>query len=59
MGALFSRPQPDWTDVASVADYMAEGARILGDARLLTLENASTVVPTADIPEVAAAMAAL
>ncbi|MGZ1489405.1 alpha/beta fold hydrolase [Brevibacterium sediminis] len=149
MGPLFSRPQPDWTDVDSVADYMAVGARILGDdpeearevavriwertqgsdseqgsvptqnsdpeahladqlgmvfsrldcqprwrerlpqlrvptlvmhgrrdpffpvgngealareipdARLLTLENASTVVPTADIPEVAAAMAAL
>jgi len=31
MGLLFSRPQPDWTDVDSVADYMAEGARILGD----------------------------
>ena len=31
MGPLFSRPQPDWTDVDSVADYMAVGARILGD----------------------------
>jgi pimeloyl-ACP methyl ester carboxylesterase len=31
MGPLFSRSQPDWADVDSVADYMAEGARILGD----------------------------
>lgn len=149
MGPLFSRSQPDWADVDSVADYMAEGARILGDdpdearkvavriwertqssdselgsdptqnsdpeahladqlgmvfsrldcqprwrerlpqlcvptlvvhggsdpffpvgngealargipgARLLILEDASTAVPVADIPEVAAAMAAL
>src|SRR5699024_8341578 len=31
MGPLFSRPQPDWTDVESAADFMAEGARVLGD----------------------------
>lgn len=31
MGPLFSRPQPDWTDVESVADFMAEGAQLLGD----------------------------
>lgn len=31
MGPLFSRSRPDWTDVDSVADYMAEGARIIGD----------------------------
>lgn len=137
MGPLFSRPQPDWTDVGSVADFMADGAKILGDdpaearavaariwartrgsdpgahqadqlgmvfsrldcrprwrerlsqlqlptlvvhgrldpffplgngeviareipgARLLILDEASRAVPTTDIPEVAAAMAAL
>ncbi|WP_169252712.1 alpha/beta hydrolase [Brevibacterium sp. 'Marine'] len=31
MGPLFARPQPDWTDVDSVADFMVEGAKILGD----------------------------
>ncbi|SDS40938.1 Pimeloyl-ACP methyl ester carboxylesterase [Brevibacterium siliguriense] len=31
MEPLFSRPQPDWTDVDSVADFMTEGAQILGD----------------------------
>ncbi|WP_432789123.1 alpha/beta hydrolase [Brevibacterium sp. K11IcPPYGO002] len=31
MGPLFARPPPDWTDVDSVADFMAEGAKILGD----------------------------
>lgn len=31
MGPLFSRPQPDWTDRESVADFMAAGAEILGD----------------------------
>ena len=31
MGPLFARPQPDWTDVDSVADFVVEGAKILGD----------------------------
>ncbi|MGC2940803.1 alpha/beta fold hydrolase [Brevibacterium sp. FAM 24638] len=31
MGPLFDRPQPDWTDVESVADFMSAGAQILGD----------------------------
>ena len=137
MEPLFSRPQPDWTDVDSAADFMAEGARILGNdadearevaariwqrtqdtdpethladqlgmvfsrldcqprwrerlpqlkvptlvvhgrldpffpvgngeaiareipgARLLVLENASTAVPAADVPEVVTAMVGL
>jgi len=31
MGRLFSRPVPDWSDRAAVAEYAAEGAEILGD----------------------------
>ncbi|MGW5387652.1 alpha/beta fold hydrolase [Nocardia sp. NPDC003963] len=31
MGALFSRPVPDWTDRAAVAAFAAEGAELLGD----------------------------
>jgi pimeloyl-ACP methyl ester carboxylesterase len=31
MGRLFSRPVPDWADSGSAADFMAEGAEILGD----------------------------
>lgn len=31
MGALFSRPMPDWGDRAAVADYMAGGAELLGN----------------------------
>jgi pimeloyl-ACP methyl ester carboxylesterase len=31
MGALFSRPRPDWTDRAAVAAFAAEGAGLLGN----------------------------
>ncbi|WP_410814174.1 alpha/beta fold hydrolase [Micromonospora sp. 067-2] len=31
MGALFSRPMPDWSDQAAVAAYAADGAVLLGD----------------------------
>ncbi|MGA5821520.1 alpha/beta fold hydrolase [Kitasatospora sp. NPDC094028] len=31
MGALFARAAPDWADREAVADFAAEGARILGD----------------------------
>jgi pimeloyl-ACP methyl ester carboxylesterase len=31
MGRLFSRAMPDWSDRAAVAEFAAEGARILGD----------------------------
>jgi pimeloyl-ACP methyl ester carboxylesterase len=31
MGALFSRPAPEWTDRAAIADYAGDGAVILGD----------------------------
>jgi pimeloyl-ACP methyl ester carboxylesterase len=31
MGRLFARPMPDWTDRHAVAEFAAEGARILGD----------------------------
>jgi len=31
MGRLFSRPVPDWSDRAAVADFAARGAEILGD----------------------------
>jgi pimeloyl-ACP methyl ester carboxylesterase len=31
MGRLFTRPMPDWSDRAAVAEYAAESARILGD----------------------------
>jgi pimeloyl-ACP methyl ester carboxylesterase len=31
MERLFSRPMPDWSDRAAVADYAAGGAEILGD----------------------------
>jgi pimeloyl-ACP methyl ester carboxylesterase len=31
MDRLFSRPMPDWSDRASVADFAARGAEILGD----------------------------
>jgi len=31
MGALFSRPMPDWSDRAAVAGYAADGAAVLGD----------------------------
>ncbi|MFF8873291.1 alpha/beta fold hydrolase [Streptomyces massasporeus] len=31
MGRLFSRPMPDWTDRAAVAEFAAAGAGILGD----------------------------
>jgi len=31
MGRLFSRPVPDWSDRAAVAEFAARGAEILGD----------------------------
>ncbi|MCQ4211913.1 alpha/beta fold hydrolase [Streptomyces longispororuber] len=31
MGRLFSRPMPEWSDREAVADFVAEGAEILGD----------------------------
>ncbi len=31
MGRLFSRPMPDWSDRAAVAEFAAAGAEILGD----------------------------
>jgi pimeloyl-ACP methyl ester carboxylesterase len=31
MERLFSRPQPDWSDRAAVAEFVAAGAEILGD----------------------------
>jgi pimeloyl-ACP methyl ester carboxylesterase len=31
MGRLFSRPMPDWSDRAAVADFAAAGAEITGD----------------------------
>ncbi|WP_410873441.1 alpha/beta fold hydrolase [Nocardia sp. A7] len=31
MGALFSRPQPDWTDRDAVAAFAAEGAELMGN----------------------------
>ena len=31
MGRLFSRPMPDWSDRAAVAEFAAQGAEILGD----------------------------
>jgi pimeloyl-ACP methyl ester carboxylesterase len=31
MDRLFSRPTPDWSDRAAVAEYAAAGAEILGD----------------------------
>jgi len=31
MGRLFSRPMPDWSDRAAVAQFAAAGAQILGD----------------------------
>jgi pimeloyl-ACP methyl ester carboxylesterase len=31
MRRLFSRPMPDWSDRAAVADFAAAGAKILGD----------------------------
>ena len=31
MGRLFSRPMPDWSDRAAVAEFAARGAEILGD----------------------------
>jgi pimeloyl-ACP methyl ester carboxylesterase len=31
MKLLFSRPMPDWSDRAAVAEYAAAGAEILGD----------------------------
>jgi pimeloyl-ACP methyl ester carboxylesterase len=31
MDRLFSRPKPDWSDRAAVAEFAAEGAEILGD----------------------------
>jgi len=31
MGALFSRPMPDWTDRSAVAAFAADGAKLLGN----------------------------
>jgi pimeloyl-ACP methyl ester carboxylesterase len=31
MGALFSRPMPDWADRSAVAAFAADGARLLGN----------------------------
>ncbi len=31
MGAVFSRPQPDWTDRSAVAAFAADGAELLGN----------------------------
>ena len=31
MGRLFSRPMPDWSDRAAVAEFAAQGAEILGE----------------------------
>jgi len=34
MDRLFSRPMPDWSDRAAVAEFAAAGAEILGDEPL-------------------------
>ena len=31
MGAVFSRPMPDWTDRSAVAAFAADGAELLGN----------------------------
>ena len=40
MARLFGRPGPDWTDRASVVDYMTEGARLLAGSRGFDEQNA-------------------
>lgn len=43
MNRLFSRPMPDWADRASVADFAAGGAEILGDDPAAASETAGRI----------------
>jgi pimeloyl-ACP methyl ester carboxylesterase len=43
MKALFSRPMPDWSDRAAVAQFAAAGAQILGDDRAAARATAERI----------------
>lgn len=43
MGALFSRPQPDWTDRDAVAAFAAEGAKPMGNDPQQTRATAARI----------------
>ncbi|MDN5743611.1 MAG: hypothetical protein L0H31_00655 [Nocardioidaceae bacterium] len=43
MEALFSRPMPDWTDRAAVAEFAAEGAALFGDHPDQARESAARI----------------
>jgi pimeloyl-ACP methyl ester carboxylesterase len=43
MDRLFSRPMPDWSDGAAVAEYAARGAEILGDDPATTRATAERI----------------
>ncbi|WP_199548479.1 alpha/beta fold hydrolase [Streptomyces sp. N35] len=43
MGRLFARPMPDWADREAVAEFAAEGAKVLGDDPVAAYESAARV----------------
>lgn len=57
MGRLFSRPMPDWSDRAAVADFAAAGAEIIGDDPEAARVRAERIFDRASSPEPAVQMA--
>ncbi|WP_031937583.1 alpha/beta fold hydrolase [Prescottella defluvii] len=57
MGRLFSRPMPDWSDRAGVAEFVAVGADILGDDPAAARMTAERIWDRAQSTEPAAQMA--
>ncbi|MER7171801.1 alpha/beta fold hydrolase, partial [Streptomyces mesophilus] len=43
MGRLFARPMPDWADREAVAEFAADGAKVLGDDPVAAYENAARI----------------
>jgi pimeloyl-ACP methyl ester carboxylesterase len=57
MGRLFSRPMPDWSDRAAVAEFAAAGAEILGDDPEAARVRAERIFDRASSAEPAVQMA--
>jgi pimeloyl-ACP methyl ester carboxylesterase len=57
MGRLFSRPMPDWSDRAAVAEFAAAGAEILGDDPEAARVRAERIFDRASSTEPAVQMA--
>lgn len=57
MGPLFSRPMPDWSDRAAVADFAAAGAEVLGNDPAAAGANAARIWDRTPTTEPAVQMA--